>query len=84
MNVELRWFTPAPTYLYGVNNQPAEVMPGRRVLQFRVFRTYRVEGNHAIGLADWADDYGWSDWQDVPEVAGESLFAAGDDSQEGK
>jgi hypothetical protein len=36
------------------------------VLQYRVFRTQRIVGDHAMWLADWSDDYGWSAWIDVP------------------
>lgn len=37
-----------------------------QVLQYRVFRTHRIEGDIATPIADWAQ--GWSEWMDVEKV----------------
>lgn len=46
----------------------AEIGTPNVQLQFRIFRTHRIEGNRAISLADWSEDYGWSMWVLVPTI----------------
>ncbi len=65
--IEMRWVKRDP-------DEGFERMPGItdsvgmvRILQYRVFRTHRMEGNHATELVDWAQE--WSPWMDVPVAA---------------
>ena len=64
--VEMRWLQrPGPF------QQPdSKLVYMEKVLQYRQFRTHRIEGGKAIELADWSDDYGWSEWIDVPTQKG--------------
>lgn len=64
--VEMRWYTHPSVPTGG-----SEFAAGVRVLQYRVYRMHRMEGTRAVPIADWSDNFGWSEWMDVPEVYAE-------------
>jgi hypothetical protein len=42
---------------------------GGRSLQYRYFRTHRLDGNKATPLPESSRDYGWSPWIAVQTVS---------------
>ena len=65
--MEMRWYTREGLTFRNTEGDEWKGV-GIRTLQYRVFRTHRIDGDHAVKLLSWSDDYGWSDWMDVPEV----------------
>lgn len=65
--IELRWVPPLIAESMSSDSVVTEDS-SLMVLQYRYFRTHRICGNSATELVDFSNDYGWSEWKDVPTV----------------